>query len=220
LPTGTGTDKVAIGNHNHDGVYAPVVTGGYLPLSGGTMTGAINLVGNQSSAYNDKGLIFTQGSRIGENNVGGLGIYATERIYLRPDSSTSSSGDGVEIRGEGMVPSNNNTETLGDSSHKWSNVYATNLNGNLNVTVHTNTTDGNKNYYPWFSTATSGNLGARAHAGVYIYETVTNGAISALDFCMGSSTITGSITLWDGTNKLGNIKPGDLSANRSYTLPN
>jgi len=45
LPTGTGADKVAVGNHNHDGVYAPVVDGGYLPLSGGTMTGQIKHAG-------------------------------------------------------------------------------------------------------------------------------------------------------------------------------
>lgn len=191
----------------------------YLKLTGGTMTGGINLVGSQSSAYNDKGLIFTKGSRIGENTSGGLGIYAAERIYLRPDSPTSSSSDGIEISGSGVIPSNNNTETLGDSSHKWSDVYATNLHGNLNVTAHTNTTNGNKNYYPWFSTATSGNLGAHAHAGIYIYETVASNKITQLDFCMGSTSITGSFTAWNN-GKWGNIKPAALTANRNYTLPN
>lgn len=106
-----------------------------LPLAGGTMTGAIHLVGGQSSAYNDKGLIFTEGSRIGENSSGGLGIYAAERVYIRPSSTSASSGDGIEVSTDGLYPSNNNTETLGDSSHKWKNVYATTFTGSLDGTA-------------------------------------------------------------------------------------
>ena len=98
----------------------------YLPLIGGTMTGGITLVGNQSSGWNDKGIIFTNGSRIGEDTAKTLGIYGGGKIVIRPNSSTSNSGDGVEITSDGLIPTNNNSETLGDSSHKWSNVYATN----------------------------------------------------------------------------------------------
>ena len=99
-----------------------------LPLSGGTMTGAIHLVGDQSSAYNDKGLIFTNGSRIGENESGGLGIYAAAGFYLRPNSASSSSGDGIEITGDGLSPSNNNSENLGSTSSYWKNIYGTTIN--------------------------------------------------------------------------------------------
>ena len=109
----------------------------YLKLSGGTMTGALHLVGNQSSAHNDKGLIFTNGSRLGENTNGDLGIYAGRRLILRPLAGGSSSGtDGIEINDGGLYPTNNGTEDLGTSSKTWNNVYATTYNGNLvgNVT--------------------------------------------------------------------------------------
>ena len=111
----------------------------------GTLNGTLKATGNQGSAWNDVGIIFTNGSRIGENTSKGLGIYAGERIYLRPDSATASSGDGVEISSTGLYPSNNNTETLGQSDHKWLNVYATTFTGNLtgNVTGNVSGTASN-----------------------------------------------------------------------------
>ena len=102
----------------------------YLPLAGGTMTGGINLVGNQSSAYNTKGLVFTNGSRLGEDTSKNLGIYGGAKVVIRPNSSSSSSVDGIEILGTGLIPTNNNTENLGASDHKWNTVYATTFNGN------------------------------------------------------------------------------------------
>ena len=100
-----------------------------LPLAGGTMTGGINLVGNQSSAWNNKGLVFTNGSRIGESTA--LGIYSVGQVYIRPNASTATNTEGIEINADGLRPSSNNTELLGDSSHKWKNVYATTFTGNL-----------------------------------------------------------------------------------------
>ena len=100
---------------------------------------------------------------------------------------------------------------------------AANTSGNAattTITTHTNTTNGNKYYYLPFLTATSGSLGLRAHSAVYLYETVSNGAISKYDFCFGASTIQGSITLWDGSSHWGNISTTNLSSNRTYTLPN
>lgn len=96
----------------------------YLKLSGGTMTGSIVMPAG-SSAFNDTSYKFANGSRIGENTSGGLGLYAAERLYLRPSSGASSSGDGVEIDTTALYPTNNNSETLGKSGNKWSNVYAT-----------------------------------------------------------------------------------------------
>ena len=104
---------------------------GYLPLSGGTMTGGITLVGNQSSAYNDKGLIFTDNSRIGENSSGDLGIYGARKVFIRPSSSSSASSVGIEVNDTAVLPGTNNTESLGSSSKKWLNVYATTFHGDL-----------------------------------------------------------------------------------------
>ena len=81
------------------------------------MTGGITFP-SDSSAYTTKGIVYAAGSKIGENTTGGLGIYAAERIYLRPNSGTSSSGDGVEVSTSGLYPTNNNSETLGTSSNK------------------------------------------------------------------------------------------------------
>lgn len=101
----------------------------YLPLAGGTMTGGVTFLGNQSSAYNDKGILFTKGARIGENSSGDIGIYSPSKIYLRPNSSTGASTDGVVIDNSSLCPGDNNTETLGTSGYKWKNVYATTFNG-------------------------------------------------------------------------------------------
>lgn len=62
------------------------------------MTGPLTLQGLQSSAFNNVGLLFEGNSgRIGTNSSKGLGIYAGQNIYLRPNSETSSSTQGVEI---------------------------------------------------------------------------------------------------------------------------
>jgi len=89
------------------------------------MTGGITMA-SDSSAWNTKGIIFSNGSRIGENTSGGLGIYTAEKLYLRPNSGTaSSSTDGVIIDGTGLYPSVTNTENLGGTSNKWANIYST-----------------------------------------------------------------------------------------------
>ena len=110
---------------------------GYLPLSGGTMTGGINLVGNQSSAYNDKGLVFTDNSRIGENSSGDLGLYGARKVFIRPNSASAASSTGIEVNDTEILPGTNNTESLGSSSKKWLNVYATTFHGDLDGSAKT-----------------------------------------------------------------------------------
>lgn len=120
----------AASDHNHDSTYVNV--------SGDTMTGGLTL-SNGSSAYNDKGIIFTNGSRIGENGGGDLGIYAANGLYIKPSSPTaSSSTEGIRITSNGLYPCVNNTELLGLSNNKWSNVYATTFTGNLNGASNAN----------------------------------------------------------------------------------
>lgn len=120
---GTATKATQDGNGN-------VITSTYLKLSGGTMTGPVTFLGNQSSAYNDKGIIFTGGSRIGENTSNQLGLYSGGKFYLRPNSASSSSGKGIEIDNTFLIPTVTNEMSLGDSTHKWTTVYATTFNGN------------------------------------------------------------------------------------------
>lgn len=72
----------------------------YLPLSGGTMTGGITMATDSSNAFNTKGILFgTDGAkgRIGAANAGAVGIYAAGTIYLRPNSASSASSNGVAI---------------------------------------------------------------------------------------------------------------------------
>lgn len=104
----------------------------YVKKSGDTMTGSLTLTGgqNQSSAWNDKGILFANGARIGENSNGALGLYSAERFYLRPNSGTASSGKGIEIDNTSIIPSVNNEMSLGNASHKWTTVYAAAFNGN------------------------------------------------------------------------------------------
>lgn len=102
----------------------------YLKLSGGTMTGGVTFVGNQASAYNDKGILFTNGSRIGENSSSQLAIYAGSNLVLRVNSPTASSGKGVEMTNTAFLPSATNEMTLGGTNNKWTTVYATTFKGN------------------------------------------------------------------------------------------
>lgn len=108
-----------------------VIKNTYLKLSGGTMTGGITF-GNDSSAWNTKGVLFSKGSRIGENTSGGLGIYSYQILYLRPSATSGSGSEGIEISSDGLYPTNNGTESLGKTNNKWSSVYATTFVGDLN----------------------------------------------------------------------------------------
>ena len=121
--------------------------------------------------------------------------------------------------GVDLLPITTNAYNLGSADKKW-NIFG-NLTGKLNVITHTNTTNGNKTYYPWFGTSTSGNLNAKAHNALYLYETVTNNAISKYDLCVGAAAIKGSITLYDGNGNYCNIRPinSNLGSTKAYDLP-
>ena len=99
-----------------------------LPLAGGTMTGGITLQAD-AAAYNNKGIIFTNGSRIGEDSSL-LGIYGAKSIYIRPNSNTVDSVEGIILDSSSVYPDQNNVENLGKSDRKWKTVYATTFDGN------------------------------------------------------------------------------------------
>lgn len=104
-----------------------------LPLTGGTMTGGITLQ-TGSSGFNDKGLVWNNNAaRIGAS-VNDLALYAKGSIYLRPNSETAISSDGIIVTTDGLFPGNQNgTETLGGVSSRWANVYS--KEGNFSSTV-------------------------------------------------------------------------------------
>lgn len=83
-------------------------------------------LGNASSAYNENGVIFSGGSRLGENTNGDIGLYAARKLYIKPLSATAASSiDGILIDGDGLYPVVDNTESLGLSTNKWANIHAT-----------------------------------------------------------------------------------------------
>lgn len=91
----------------------------------------------------------------------------------------------------------------------------------VKITAHANSNaSNNTNYYPWFSTTTSGGLSAQAYASFYLHETVTSSKITKFDVCIGTTNVTGTITLWDGSSHYGNISTTALNGNRTYALPN
>ena len=130
----------------------------YLKKSGGTLTGGVTFLGNQSSAWNDKGIIFSGGSRIGESSA--LGIYGNGEVYIRPNSGSAVGTDGIVINASGLEPTNNNTENLGSTTNKWNTVYATTFSGN--ATTSTKATKANlttTQYGIAFYSATDGTFG-------------------------------------------------------------
>ena len=116
-----------------DGTVLSTVLPSFLPLAGGTMTGAITFT-SQSSAFNDKNILFSGGGRIGASSSG-IGIYA-DKIYLRPNSASSMDGTkGIVIEGSQVNPGGNETISLGTASLKWNDVYAKKFHGDLDGTA-------------------------------------------------------------------------------------
>lgn len=88
------------------------------------MTGALTFT-SQTSAFNDKNILFSNGGRIGGNIVGEIGIYSAEKVYIKPSSrAASSTTKGVIIDDTGLYPVSTNSDYyLGSSTNKWGNVY-------------------------------------------------------------------------------------------------
>lgn len=92
-----------------DGKVMQVVSGAwaagtapYLPLSGGTMSGPIELTPTTTSAQTSDGIDFGDLAHIGTATGGSIGIYSTNAIYLRPGNGSMSSSYGIDI-GTGTV---------------------------------------------------------------------------------------------------------------------
>lgn len=105
--------SLASASHNHDSTY--------LKLSGGTLTGGITLPIDAGTAYNAKGIAFSNGSRIGGNSSD-VGIYSSNNIYLRPSCNGSASSYGLIMESNEFYPTTNESMSLGDSSYQYLNI--------------------------------------------------------------------------------------------------
>ena len=134
-----------------------------------------------------------------------------------------------------ISPDANNTGTLGTSSMKWNNVYATTftgaLSGNATSAGTTAVTDTNPTsgtwYYPTWVSGTSGNLGHRVNNGFSYYTLQgTTSAVGRSLLQLGNSTASGTAGNKYGTIRIHNQSSGytDIvtttsTSNFTITLP-
>lgn len=113
----------------------------YVKLAGSTMTGNLVLpVG--ADVYNNASLYFGTKTRIGTGTNNTFGIYSTGNINLRPNNGTLGYADGIEISPTSVIPTKNNTVTLGDSTHTWKTVYGNATSASKWATARTITVAG------------------------------------------------------------------------------
>ncbi|MGM9544031.1 MAG: hypothetical protein ACI3T9_03535 [Romboutsia timonensis] len=208
-----------------------------LPLSGGTMTGTISsaLSGSwlqggtgeralvkSTSAGSAHTALWSAASTNGKfqifkyTNYMGFGYESTTNI----DAGTNSLTYGAFFNESGaFYPSKDNAQTLGTSSVKWNNVYATTftgaLSGNATSAGTTATTDTNPTsgtwYYPTWVNGTSGNLGHRVNDGYKYYSLQgTTSAVGHSYIQIGNATASGT-----AGNKQGHLRV--YSASSGYT---
>ena len=177
-----------------------VIASTYLPLSGGTLTtGAYNGLTIKRSDANGSSISYSNSA----GNLGRIGFIASGALAITNGTGTDGTANMLGITKDGVVtvynnlsPSTNNTRTLGTSSMKWSNVYATTFTGNLTGTAtnatHITISDGsNDAERPMLV----GNPDAGATAQNVFYEsTITanyaQSRITAKGFKTGSATMT------------------------------
>ena len=161
--------------------------------------------------FANAGIQFSSGARIGQGsavNAESLCIYSPHLIALRPNSITAASTDGIEITADGLYPTNNGTENLGLSDHKWSNFYIKNINAYQADNTINITTQG-FNLYNGASTPALG-----VHIGTNSYQQCYIGSPSSI-FLRPESTISnGTLTSTHGIEI-----QGDTTNDITYLLP-
>lgn len=123
-----------------------------LPAAGGNVTGHIYLTGAKpsSSTGNTSQIVFGTAS---DNHV--VLSSNTAMLVINPTISSSANQILLKLGDKSQFPqglttgdiisSSNNTKSLGTSSNKWKNVYATTFTGNLTGTASNATADANGN---------------------------------------------------------------------------
>lgn len=218
-----------------------------LPLAGGTLTGKVKLYNSDASTGLQSGQLTIGSTNSAYNGSTGGGDVAIELwrgtnaswqilnnggyLYFKNNYTTAiqSSYSQVALKmnyntGDAtfygnISPDANNTGTLGTSSMKWNNVYATTFTGALsgNATSATNTGITNTSptsgtwYYPTWVTGTSGNLPHRVNDGYKYYSLQgTTSAVGHSYIQIGNATASGT-----AGNKQGHLRV--YSASSGYT---
>lgn len=112
---------------------------GNLQINGNVNIRDLLTLKSGTDAYTTPSIVFGNDVKIGYGNKN-FGIYSSNNIYLRPNSGALGYSDGVELSTTALIPTKNNTVTLGNSTHKWSNVYATTFIGALSGNASSATT--------------------------------------------------------------------------------
>lgn len=221
-----------------------------LPLAGGTLTGKVKLYNSDASTGLQSGQLTIGSTNSAYNGSTGGGDVAIELwrgtnaswqilnnggyLYFKNNYTTAiqSSYSQIALKmnyntGDAtfygnISPDANNTGTLGTSSMKWNNVYATTFTGALSgnassatsagttAITNTNPTSGTW-YYPTWVSGTSGNLGHRVNNGYQYYALEgTTSATGRAILQLGNSTATGT-----AGNKCGEIII--YNQNKGYT---
>lgn len=221
-----------------------------LPLVGGTLTGKVKLYNSDASTGLQSGQLTIGSTNSAYNGSTGGGDVAIELwrgtnaswqilnnggyLYFKNNYTTAiqSSYSQVALKmnyntGDAtfygnISPDANNTGTLGTSSMKWNNVYATTFTGALSgnassatsagttAITNTNPTSGTW-YYPTWVSGTSGNLGHRVNNGYQYYALEgTTSATGRAILQLGNSTATGT-----AGNKYGEVRI--YNQNKGYT---
>ena len=234
-----------------------------LPLAGGTLTGKVKLYNSDASTGLQSGQLTIGSTNSAYNGSTGGGDVAIELwrgtnaswqilnnggyLYFKNNYTTAiqSSYSQVALKmnyntGDAtfygnISPDANNTGTLGTSSMKWNNVYATTftgaLSGNATSAGTTAVTDTNPTsgtwYYPTWVSGTSGNLGHRVNNGFSYYTLQgTTSAVGRSLLQLGNSTASGTAGNKYGTIRIHNQSSGytDIvtttsTSNFTITLP-
>lgn len=119
-----------------------VIANTYLPLSGGTLTTtAYNGITLKRSDSNGSSILYANSA----GNLGRIGFIAGGDMVMTNGTGTDGTANMLKITSAGAMtvygalsPSTNNANTLGTSSLKWSNVYATTFTGSMSTSLTIN----------------------------------------------------------------------------------
>lgn len=105
---------------------------GYLPLTGGTLTGPLNITPSTTSALTSDGLDFGAYAHIGSatGTNGNLGLYSKGTIYLRPGNGSQGSDYGIVLGYDTLTYNGNNIWHAGNLDPM--RVYQANATGKYN----------------------------------------------------------------------------------------
>lgn len=181
-----------------------VIASTYLPLTGGTLTtGSYNGLIIKRSDSNGSSISYSNSA----GNLGRIGFGSGGALVITNGTGADGTANMLGITKDGVVtvynnlsPSTNNARTLGTSSMKWSNVYATTFTGNLTGTASMATgvtvSDGSSDQYRKMVVHTGSTSGQNLYTVPGVSANYTSGDLKATSFTTGSAKI-----IYNTTNK-------------------